>query len=533
MSSPTALKFSDVIDLEPLLRACMSALSQAGGKRGAGYKVLRLVSKQVNQLAATAVTGCTFIINGRAGRVPDMSEMLPAQLSRLRVTVKAGQAPSNHVGPRHVAQMQRFLAAAGPALRSITTLQISIHQFTDDEFASNASVEQIAAVLGPLAEACPLVHTLRLVGDLGSPLLSTLGASFRNLTSLHTVAMPAETLQQLPALFPRATSTRVEIFSEHSDTPDKPEYHEDEVAACPTMTCLDVNSHALVESTWRCLPEGLQQLRFGSYCACDMHTGHPSHRGNAWEEFGSTIPAELQAPELTEVHYRSDRMPLCLLAALLRAAPKLRSVSVSDVGVPCSLDQIPDLVFVHERLAKGLQVEAATQKRRRSGTRAPSLMLHFQDAAIVVPEGEEGTDGDDYGGFEGPPARDGSASPAFFAALPVFERFTRVALAVLEQPSIAHLARAFPRMLTLGVHRGSAWFSGSSICSLTLLSALQILDLVHLQSKLSLFELGYLCLAIPSLRQLNVDDSCATYAEELSVKEGLQAVGSKIVFNGR
>lgn len=67
MSSPTALKFSDVIDLEPLLSACMSALNRAGRKRGAGYKVLRLVSKQVNQLAATAVTGCTFIINAEQG----------------------------------------------------------------------------------------------------------------------------------------------------------------------------------------------------------------------------------------------------------------------------------------------------------------------------------------------------------------------------------------------------------------------------------------------------------------------------------
>ncbi|MEW5308981.1 MAG: hypothetical protein WDW38_000898 [Sanguina aurantia] len=434
--------------------------------------------------------------------------------------------------------MQRFLAAAGPALYNITTLQISIHQHYDDEDSETASVEQIAAVLSPLSEACPLVHTLRLVGDLGSPLLSLLGASFRNLTSLHTVAMPGETLQQLPALFPQATSTRVEIFSKHSDTPDKPEYHEDAITACPTMTCLDVDFHAFTPGTWWCLPDmySLQQLRFGSYCARDMHTDHPEHK-KSWCELGSTIPAELQLPGLTEVHYRSDAMPLCLLAALLRAAPKLRSITLRDVLVPCSLDQIPDLVFVHEHLAKGLQVEETTQIRHRPGMPGPGLMLRFKEVSLIVPYPGD-SDDDAVPPLPAVPpvpaaAVDGASSSAFFAALPVFQHFTRVALEIVEQPQFADLARSFPGMMTLGVHSASEWFSSSgNTRSLTLFPALQILDLFHLKSKLSMFELGYVCVAIPSLQQLNVVENNSDYAEQQTIKNALQAVGSRIVFNG-
>lgn len=420
---------------------------------------------------------------------------------------RCGAVPRNSLGKAHVVQMQRFIAAAGPILHTVTNLEVSLYQAIDTEDRHCVPKKDIAAVLAPIASACPLVHTLKLTGSIRKTAMAACGAAFKHLTSLEVVSMPDSDLELLSECFPQVTSTRITVFADWNDVPDKPDYYEAGITSCKTLTCLDVGSGSMGEDLWQALPHSLRELHMGTFLARGEEYG--DYDGENGEELGSTIPAGLQLPSLRAVHFESEHMPLCLLADLLRAAPQLQSLALRDVLVPCSAEQIPNLVFLHEYLAtRGLVVGENAEPRYRPGKPGPGLMLHFET-------------------FEG------TSSSEFLSSLPVFERFGRVSLDVAEQPQLADLARVFPALRTLSIHSPSVWLAASAFSSLVVFPSLQILDLLELPNSYPVIVLMHLCAKLPLLQQLNVSGMDHFDPNTRVLKEVLEALGRGTVLNGR
>lgn len=400
------------------------------------------------------------------------------------------------------------MAAAGPALRTVTTFHLRLPDERSDLFDGPA--EETAALLSPLAEACPLVQLLRIRGDVGAPLLATFGTSCSSLTSLEAQDVPTSTLESLSQLLPNLTSTRMSLVGDVYDDDDRPIYFEASIAACSTLFHLDAGGHGLTREIWQVLPSCLQGLIFGENLAKNDQEGTDDDEVEAPTVIHLEIPADLQLPNLTDISYMGTRMPLCLLASLLRIAPNLQRIAMNDVWVPCSTDQIEDLTLVHQRLCAGLAVSDDPEKPHLVsgvGARGRGIILVLQDMANTEP---------------------GSPASQFVSALPVFEQFASVKLEVAEPPMLSCLARIFPRLKYLKLPgsglEGSTWFP-----SLTAFAGLQVLELMWRKVMFSALDLVVLCVKIPSLRYLLVYTSSA---DRKLLSTVLHTWGSKVVVQG-
>lgn len=173
-------------------------------------------------------------------------------------------------------------------------------------------------------------------------------------------------------------------------------------------------------------------------------------------------------------------MELCAVAALLRAAPGLEELVIGDVWAPRTLDQIPDLVFVDTQLAtrrvKVLSVHTDAPVFGRG------MLLSLLDA-------------------DGWPFDAQLPDLSFAASLPVLEQFHSVEVQTVDQGLFASLARAFPKLGRLVL---CEVMHSRDLPSLAVFTGLQKLYLQAEESSLSDFDLGALCMKMPSLSYLGV-----------------------------
>lgn len=112
----------------------------------------------------------------------------------------------------HIAQLCTFVANAGPALRSVTHLTITLpHSIgcdIDTAAHESAAIMATTALLLPLATACPQLQHLTVSGRVGSRLLRHFGTSCPHLSCLDAklTNLSPTTLQALGSLLPKLSS---------------------------------------------------------------------------------------------------------------------------------------------------------------------------------------------------------------------------------------------------------------------------------------------------------------------------------------
>lgn len=256
--------------------------------------------------------------------------------------------------------------------------------------------------------------------------------------------------------------------------------------------------------TWQLLPSSLRELHMGEHIGVD---GDDHELPTDGFECNNQILRGMQLPNLRELEYMGNHIPLRLLASFLRLAPKLEQIPINDVWVPCTPNQIPDLKLVHSRLSAGLTVISAEEQRMTAGMRGEGIMLALR-----------GLQDTDFG----------QAAANFVSRLPPFDLFRNVGVANCPQPLLPNLARVFPKLRML-VLLGSERLDGISLPSLAGFSSLQIVDVCFGAEKFSALELGVLCMKVPLLR-LGLR-SC--YSGRSSLIAVLQAWGSPVVVGHR
>lgn len=360
-------------------------------------------------------------------------------------------------------QVEHFVEAAGASLHTVTTVEISAWSTHDEYIISEGDVGD---VLTPLINVCPLVKRLRVSGNIGVDLLLAFGAYRNRLTSIETFNVRIHTLDALSQLQPNVTTVHMRLaFNTGKLYRGSLQDHEHTISSCLSLHTLDVGMSSLTESTWRALPPGLRELRIGT------RSGLDTPRCKA-------PPAGLQLPSLHKIYFGYNDLSLSELAGLLRAAPKLQQISMRDVYLPCSMDQIPYLVYVHDCLSAGLVISGGPAELHGEG-----LVLRLQGLSAGAPPE--------------------SAAGRFFAYLPVLRRFRSVGVETAEPTLLAHLVRAFPRlrMLSIGV-----LMKRSSFPCVAVFPYLQHLELISKgENHLLASEVVALCLQIPTLLYLGTD----------------------------
>lgn len=413
------------------------------------------------------------------------------------MTYSAG-VTTNHLGFGHVRQIQRFITIAGPALHSVKTLELELCQDVHHP-SSSVSEEEVAGVLSPLAGICSLMTTLVVIGDIGSTLLEEFGDACSGLVNLQTVDLPSVTLEELGEVLPKITCTSIKLFGRYYRHCDRPAFYDQAVSFCATLSVLDVGVHWLPAETWRALPPVLTELHMGAQTLLGDSEAMFLDE-DPIEDLESILPEGLLLPSLKTVGFNTEHMPLCLLASLIRSAPKLCSIAINDVWVPCSADQIPDLVLLHDRLSTGALVACNNSGRfdEEDGEPGGGLMLFLSS-----PQTEAGLE---------------SPAQAFLSGLPVFDGFRRLRLAIEEQPPLAELARALPAMTTLCIHASSTWLTRGGLPSLVAFPDLRILHIESTAIYFSPLDLGLLCARLPALKHLTLgmwSEDCDTLMEAL------------------
>ncbi|MEW5318864.1 MAG: hypothetical protein WDW38_010049 [Sanguina aurantia] len=109
----------------------------------------------------------------------------------------------------HASQLCAFVSNARPALRSITSITITLpHIIGCDTQETNATSTAATAMLLPLATSCPLLEHLSITGRVGCSLLRSFGSACPHLARLDAklTNLSPTTLQTLSALLPKLTS---------------------------------------------------------------------------------------------------------------------------------------------------------------------------------------------------------------------------------------------------------------------------------------------------------------------------------------
>lgn len=382
----------------------------------------------------------------------------------------AAERDINQLGFQHLQQSQNFLLAAGPALQSVTTLDLELAgtfrlDYKLEEPETRLELEkEMGTLLGPLPKLCPLVRTLKVTGDVGAPLLAAFGALCEHLTCLDAANLDPSTAERLHELLPRVTVTHLRLYDRDYQCIRRITALLPAISTCRTLTTLDIPDHELTEQVCRALPPSIQELHVGNGCG-------------SWN-MGGVVPRGFHLPSLRVVT-GPGYFPLCKLANLLRAAPNLQYIEMCDVMVPCSGKQIPDLVLLHARISAGLVVK----NTHEDSPHPEGVMLQLMDSPDLSETRYQP-----------------SVIMDFMQRLPVFELFRNVSLGKVEPSQLASLARVFPRMQMLYV---SGVTQSSKLYSLAVLS-LQTLELRVEWTRLTALELGMLCFHIPSLQHLYV-----------------------------
>lgn len=368
----------------------------------------------------------------------------------------------------------------------------------------------MAAILSPFANVCTNLQQLNVFGNVGLSILAAFGAACKQLTRLETVDVPPETLEQLGKVLPQVTSTSMTLFDpellyrdrsyvwERDDDGDDPlDEHHLAISTCTSLTSLDTGEAALTHATWRALPSCVQQLYIWTACGpADLENSGP--------------PVRLQLPSLRKLCSYYPYVPLCLMANLLRAAPLLQSVMIGTVEMPCSVDQIPDLVLLSERLSAGLVIKSLAYEQgylqrllgQDDGRR---LLLLVRDLADDPTE---------------------SHIQEFACKLPVLESIVGLKLGNIEQPLLTEFARAFPRLRGLNV---SKVMKPGGLPNLEAFSSLLSVCFDAHDSTFVMSELEAMCLQSPALLFLECKsmnrDACASLMQALEAHGRTVQVG--------
>lgn len=372
---------------------------------------------------------------------------------------------SLRIGPGHTRQAQRFVTAAVLALRTVTDLCITIME-SDDELDIR-DLDMLSA-LRPFPHACPLLQQLRVTGAVGAPLLSTFGATCKHLTKLSTEDIGPSTAERLHELLPQVTSTYMMLATEEDYHSGYPEDYLLAVSTCRTLHSLDIGLHPMTPDLWRVLPSCLKKLHTGG--AYDPDTGSVGE--------SLSLSACPPLPNLTFACLYADGLPLSLLANLLRAAPKLTSIFMGGVWVPSSVDQIPDLLLLNQRLSEGLKIHNTVNHSLYE----EGLVLQLRDLAVPP--------------FEEP------VTSSFLSSLPVLEHFVNLVVETAGQPQLAGLAKAFPQLSMLSI--SSVVEAGSFPSLAAVFPTLQHLRCISNGNTFTGLEVGVLCMQLPSLKVLDV-----------------------------
>lgn len=325
----------------------------------------------------------------------------------------------------------------------------------------------VLSALRPLPHACPLLQQLRVTGAVGPSLLSAFGATCKHLTKLSTEDIGSSTAERLHELLPQVTSTYMMLATEEDYHSGYPEDYLLAVSTCRTLHSLDIGLHPMTPDLWRVLPSCLQRLHTGG--AYDPETGSVGE--------SLSLSACPPLPNLTFACLYANNLPLSLLANLLRAAPKLSSIFMGCVWVPSSVNQIPDLLLLNQRLSAGLKIHNTVDHSPKEG-----LVLQLRDLAVAP--------------FEEP------ITSTFISCLPVLEHVMNVVVETGGQLQFAGLAKAFPQLFMLTI---SSVVEASCFPSLAaVFPALQALRCIANGNTFTGLELGVLCMQLPSLQVLDV-----------------------------
>lgn len=360
---------------------------------------------------------------------------------------------------RHIRQFQQFIATVGPALKTVTTLELKWVD-GDPQIDGNEDDHEhvMAALLVPLASICTMVQRLTVSGDVGAPLLAAFGASCKQLTRLETANIRHATAERLNELLPMVTSTRMSVFDPYGEHNDHSGNHMLAISTCRTLTSLDLPDHELTEQTWRALPPSLQELDVGRI-------------SGAWGP-NSLVPAGLHLPNLKKVT-TIGHLPLSQLVTLLSAAPNLQLLVMGDVLVPRSSNQIANMKLLHARLSAGLVCKSV----HRFPERQPEgLVIQLTDVPLLQYDAD------------------------FVRRLPVFDLFRKVRLGTVEPLLLESLATVFPQLRWLGTSKALESLRLPTLA----MFPLQALSLTLAWTRFSALELGTLCLQIPSLEHVTV-----------------------------
>lgn len=340
-----------------------------------------------------------------------------------------------------------FTAGLGPAIRSITHLEI------DSSAVNTTCVAGVAALLYPLAAACPGMKRLTVTGNIGRAFLAAVGTSCLNLSCLVLVqtvplTIPSsgrlryapvrcaqgDTLRDLHQILPFLTHVRLPVAADHRTSPDYTAARVLEaLQSCLSLTCLDLGLCRLPSGTLQAFPPGLRVLRcfLGSILAVNL-----KGLENLWH--------------LTLYSYSNGKIDMLDAVAVLRVAPHLRTLTLSGKGsqplVGGALPEMPHMILWFSHF---LAIELRTglvyfQRRVSAGLAVNSTVngdLHHDGVMLLMQSDPSVTSGNVINDFL-----------AYLSPLPAFISLT------LRHPkssnfpeAIDSIAEAFPNLTSLAV----------------------------------------------------------------------------------
>lgn len=378
-------------------------------------------------------------------------------------------------------QMQNFITAAGSALLTVTKLELGLYSCPPLPFGSGLR-DDVRPVFSLLTNCCPKLNELRVKGDVGTSLYAQLGQSHKGLSNLYLTEVPTTTVEQLDELMPQVTSTRISLDNlllRHRLT------YQNVLGRCNSLVSLDFGRHRPTAGLWQALPACVQELSFSTISAAEED--YMMYDADADEfpfpEMILAPPAGVKLPNLKkiDIHMQGHHtLSLHQLAGLLRALPSLQELTTEYVNVPSEVEQIPDLVFLHERIKAGFIITVGEQHTvQRFG-----LILCLTGLRLLhLPE---------------------SPASLFLAQLPVFNHFFSLDIQPLGNYIPASMAVAFPQLRLLKLHKCDVYESLTAFRSLQIL----IFGLSSTSKRLSDWEMEALCQNMPWLLHVHNGDPC-------------------------
>lgn len=260
------------------------------------------------------------------------------------------------------AQLSAFVANTSHALCSVKSLALILPPATGSSEQVAAIEDANAAVLSPLAAACPQLQQLTVTGPIAATFLQQLGASCKKLTHVwaNLTHLSSPTLQSMCKLLPHLTSLTAlsppQIFSRFTAHrwPSNSSEHVDAICtvlnACPSLASFDTGSIKITRDIWRSLPTGLQTLA----CSVSSHL-----LDDDW----------VQHANLCKLYFSRTvfKVGITQLGLLLAASPSVVSVclaqgSMKQLCVAYSQADARYLQLLDKRLGLGLTLHVGSSR---------------------------------------------------------------------------------------------------------------------------------------------------------------------------